>query len=492
MNNLLCSLAIIAITAPIVSVGPVIANDVLCANPGALEEYSETQPEPIRARESSFAKAMQTWCKSSVGLKFDRSTFEKIVKYNDWKAFTSFEEFPKVEFLSPQELATETGSLQALSINTVSALPLEINDQLVLRSSNAYSLLAENGSRENLVIPETLTALSQLELEAQRKLINTSLRTEAFDPSWIQSRGGTFVSGIPKISVEHNGQSVHIGGDWSDADNKKETKSCTDDWTKHSCRLPIVALTLDEITRCSGILLDQQHILTAAHCTCRNSDEQPFNAIVFGSNSSILMRHRAFSFPLTDPDFVLQNESFCSQHLDFGPGSKKFPRRDVALIKLPKKFFLGGQQSKVHILSTQLFKSLEIAEVGGFGLSSRSDAAIAKNFIQTAIRQDLCTDDEDSFCVPGEEIAVVDPNGVFDSCNADSGGALYVRSDDALLLIGIVSRGFTGECGPGGVYSLINDAETVQWLNSHGAGSAYSGDQLVLARDVQWTMGVAK
>ena len=75
-------------------------------------------------------------------------------------------------------------------------------------------------------------------------------------------------------------------------------------------------------------------------------------------------------------------------------------------------------------------------------------------------------------CAAGLEMVLADPAEERDTCPGDSGGPVFamVRSGAIFqyYLVGVTSRGTTaGECGRGGVYSLVTP-RVVDWMRSKG------------------------
>ena len=126
----------------------------------------------------------------------------------------------------------------------------------------------------------------------------------------------------------------------------------------------------------------------------------------------------------------------------------------------------------------------------GFGATARSGAASTSgckgwaHFTQKDYLRCVADDGPDAGdCVAGKEFALQDADdGPNDTCNGDSGGAIYAETIDAnrryvRYLVGLTSRAAKKQqsgdsCGQGGIYSLLARNEVIDFLQrglkSHG------------------------
>jgi uncharacterized protein (TIGR03382 family) len=141
-----------------------------------------------------------------------------------------------------------------------------------------------------------------------------------------------------------------------------------------------------------------------------------------------------------------------------------------------------GRPRKIAAASTTRERLVEHAKVHlvGFGMTTQSgeDSNTAMREADLVVTDPTCT--MDVGCR-----RVVAPRGEFmagglgvDACFGDSGGPVFLDTDDGPALVGVVSRGLSlpgAPCGQGGIY--VRADKVVSWIQSvTGARMQRTGD----------------
>lgn len=241
----------------------------------------------------------------------------------------------------------------------------------------------------------------------------------------------------------------------------------------------------DRQVYCSGALIDENSVLTAAHCLCDHTPSYVFiGTTVFADNQAPAANAIAVSMPVqARVDFF--NGGFCEVFEAWrGAGrTGQYPSGDLAILHLEERL--------PPLLSEYGLPTEPIANQGpapfvygvGFGRADGIDTAGKKHRARFRFLSRLCTEEDarEHGCRVGEEsvISSFEKDAGQDSCFGDSGGPIFIRGsadspvpdggfDAPPRLVAITSRGLAanaeGYCGRGAINVSLERDEVRSWI----------------------------
>lgn len=201
--------------------------------------------------------------------------------------------------------------------------------------------------------------------------------------------------------------------------------------------MSVVAISMSDASTCTGVLIDEDTILTAAHCLRFAKPTRVSFGSPIGGGDSVSFEPVDFE---THPDFCGRtqcgDEAYDYAYVELGEPMDI----DPSPLLLRQDDWNGAMRRGAEVILV------------GYGVSEPDGQEIDgyKREVTTEITD--FTEDRLQFRAG---------MGGRDSCRGDSGGPAFVETDARMLLAGILSEG-TETCGSGGWYGI--PLAVVAWL----------------------------
>ena len=216
---------------------------------------------------------------------------------------------------------------------------------------------------------------------------------------------------------------------------------------------------------CGGTLIDDQYIVTAAHCFVRSSASPNPNRFLIKTATHMLSSQKYYNEIQT----IIAHEKY----------QTRVRYNDIALVKLKNPVEFNPTLAPM-CLPEQSYKRYnftgKMCKLIGWG-STRFGGKISDTLQEVdvpVVSNKVCNDnyldlgDEDSlpYGINESFICAGFKEGGKDSCQGDSGGPLAIKINDKWTLIGIVSFGYKcAEPGYPGVYTRVTTF--LDWISAH-------------------------
>jgi hypothetical protein len=209
---------------------------------------------------------------------------------------------------------------------------------------------------------------------------------------------------------------------------------------------------------CSGALISPSLVLTAAHCAV--VEPEPGDVRIASPGSLWVVAGHLSSSEATED--MIRPVAGARVHDDYdhdfimgrsregaGQGGIGSPN-DIAILFLSRPF---DHIPLAPLLTTERERELvrhgDVAFVAGYGVYDLDAGQGGALYISDAVID----------IIGQRELLTRRSDQLGDSCYGDSGGPLYVPTEDGDFLVGLVSRGRSDvkrDCGDGGVYTLVS------------------------------------
>jgi hypothetical protein len=224
---------------------------------------------------------------------------------------------------------------------------------------------------------------------------------------------------------------------------------------------------------CSGTLVSPALVVTAAHCAVVEDTEA---RTVFPADPGSLWVAAGHLTSKSATQSNIRRVVHVEVHEDYdhdfimgrsragaGQGGIGSPN-DIAILVLQRPF---DDVTPAPLLTrerqAELVRHGDVAFVAGYGMHDVEDRESGELYISDAVVD-----------IIGErELLTRRGDSLGDSCYGDSGGPLYVPTDEGDFVVGLVSRGRSDverDCGDGGVYTMLS--AHLDWV-AYAAGSSF-------------------
>jgi len=235
---------------------------------------------------------------------------------------------------------------------------------------------------------------------------------------------------------------------------------------------------------CSGILLDDRHVLTAGHCGCGIANSYQVTFSQFARKGDLTSNALEI-----DGGPILYDPLTCLRGI--APGT------DLALLRLKKLVpsdVVPAGYPFFFLASDEQMKPVKEMKVVGFGVTETGGIAVRMKAQVPVLTPDCFDPPYNLYCAPFREMILADREGRAnprDTCGGDSGGPVFARrivsapecgilppeevltvtqSEDVVVAITSRAAPFTAAssnqpCGQGGIYTLIGRRSIYAWLD---------------------------